>query len=79
MDRQDYMKAYRQANKEKAKEYRKKWRQAHKDEESYKQKTAAYQKQYYANRKELRKKIFPSSTATAEFSTQQDDSLNESV
>lgn len=51
MDRSEYMKKYREANKEKYKEYRRKWRQAHKDEPERKAKQAAYNKAYSERKK----------------------------
>lgn len=51
MDRSEYMKKYREANKDKYKEYRRKWRQAHKDEPERKAKQAAYNKAYSERKK----------------------------
>ena len=47
MDRQEYMKAYRLANKDKYKEYRKTWRETHKDNDETKQKNCEYSRTYY--------------------------------
>jgi hypothetical protein len=62
MDRQEYMKAYRLANKDKCKEYRKKWRETHKDNDETKQKNNEYSRTYYNNVTKAKKQVTSDNT-----------------
>ena len=65
MDRQEYMKQYRLANKQKYAEYRKKWYENNKDIEENKQKKNTLARNYYQNVTKQKKHISVENTETS--------------